>query len=82
MTDKPGVQFHDHPNMTAGRAALSHRLANFADHEFATQCPTPACRFRRFPVAPIAEARPGITVAEALARLRCVDCGEAPERLG
>jgi hypothetical protein len=65
--------------MAASRAALSHRLANFTDHELASQCPTRDCRFRRFSVAPIAEARFDIIVAEALARLRCAECGEAPE---
>jgi hypothetical protein len=54
-------------------------LRDFADYPFATQYLTPACRFRRFPVAPIAAARPGITVADALARLRCRDCGQPPE---
>jgi hypothetical protein len=77
--DRPGAQFQDHPNMLAGRAALPRPLVEFAAFEFATQCPTPACKFRRFAVAPIAEARPGLTVADALARLRCRDCGEAPE---
>ncbi len=79
MLDKPGAQYRNHPNMAAGRAALPRPLAEFAGYEFATQCPTPACRFRRFPVAPIAAARPGITVADALARLRCSDCGARPE---
>jgi hypothetical protein len=79
MPDRPGVQFHDHPNMVAGRAALPRLLADFVDHEFGVQCPTPACRFRRFPVAPIVAAQPAVMVGEALARLRCQDCGEPPE---
>jgi hypothetical protein len=54
-------------------------LADFADHEFAMQCPTAACRFRRFPVALIAAARLGFTVADALTRLQCRDCGARPE---
>ncbi len=37
---------------------------------------TPACRFRRFPVAPIVAACQDVTVGEALARLRCQDCGQ------
>jgi hypothetical protein len=65
--DKPGAQFQDHPNMVAGRAALPRPLADFAAYEFATQCPTPTCRF---PVAPIAARWPGMTVADALTRLR------------
>ncbi|MGK7871719.1 hypothetical protein [Falsiroseomonas sp. E2-1-a20] len=76
---RPSAQFDDHPNVVAGRAALPRPLEDFAAYEFATQCPTPACRFRCFPVAPIAEARPGVTVAGALAELRCRDCGEPPE---
>jgi hypothetical protein len=65
--------------MVAGRAALPRLLADFVDHEFGVQCPTPACRFRRFPVAPIVAAQPAVTIGEALARLRCGDCGEPPE---
>jgi hypothetical protein len=79
MPDKPGAQYRDHPNMVAGRAALPRSLADFAAHEFATQCPTAACRFRRFAVAPIAARRPGLTVADTLARLRCQSCGARPE---
>jgi hypothetical protein len=79
MPDKPGAQFQDHPNTGAGRAALPRPLAEFAAYEFATQCPTPTCRFRRFPVAPIAARRPGLTVADTLARLRCQSCGARPE---
>jgi hypothetical protein len=56
MPDKPGAQFRDHPNMADGRDALPRPLAEFATYAFATQCPTPACRFRRFPVAQIAAA--------------------------
>jgi hypothetical protein len=52
--------------MIAGRAALPRPLVDFCAYEFATQCPTPACRFRRFPVAPIVAARPELSVAEAL----------------
>jgi len=59
MPDRPGAQFRDHPHMVAGRAAMPRPLADFAGYEFATQCPLPACRFRRFPVAPIAAARGG-----------------------
>jgi hypothetical protein len=70
------------PTRAAGRAALPRLLADFFDYEFAVQCPKPACLFRRFPVGPIAAARPGITVADALARLRCQDCGQAPEIVG
>lgn len=66
MHGKPGSQYRDHPNMAAGRAALPRPLADFANHEFAVQCPTFSCRFRRFPAARIAEAQAGITVGEAL----------------
>jgi hypothetical protein len=79
MPDRPGAQHHDHPNALAGRATLPRLLADFVDHEFGVQCPTPACRFRRFPVAPIVAAQPAVTVGEALGRLRCGDCGERPE---
>jgi hypothetical protein len=79
MPDKRGAQFQDHPNVIGGRAALPRPLAVFAAYEFAMQCPTPTCRFRRVPVAPIAAARPALTVADALARLRCRDCGARPE---
>lgn len=72
----------EHPNRVAGRAALPRPLADFADYEFGVQCPSPACRFRRFQAGPIAAARPGITVGEALARLRCADCGKPPEIVG
>jgi hypothetical protein len=41
--------------------------------------PTPTCRFQRFPVAPIAARRPGLTVADTLARLHCQGCGARPE---
>jgi hypothetical protein len=73
MLAKPGTQFQDHPNVVVGRAAMPRPLAKFAACEFATQCPTSTCRFRRFPVGPIVAARLGITVADALARLRCRD---------
>jgi hypothetical protein len=79
MSDRPGAQFQDHPNMVAGRAVLPRPLADFAAYELATQCPVPTCRFRRFPVAHTAAAGPGVTVAETLDRPRCQDCGEAPE---
>jgi hypothetical protein len=79
MPDRPGAQFADHPNVIAGRAAMPRPLADFAAYEFVTQCPTPACQFRRFPVAPIAARRPGLTVADTLARLRCQGCGARPE---
>jgi hypothetical protein len=79
MPDRPGSQHQDHPNMVAGRAALPRLLADFVAHEFGVQCPTPACRFQRFPVAPIVAALPAVTVGEALVRLRCQDCGERPE---
>jgi hypothetical protein len=83
MPDKPGAQFQNHPNMIAGRAALPQPLAAFAAYEFATQCPTPTCRLRRFSVAPIAARRTGLTVADALARLRrlgsCANC-PGPQR--
>ncbi|MGG5890187.1 hypothetical protein ACLF3G_24010 [Falsiroseomonas sp. HC035] len=79
MTHRPGAQFQDHANMVAGRAALPRPLSDFEDFQFATQCPSPACRFRRFPVAAIAASRPGITVGDALARLRCQACGQPPE---
>jgi hypothetical protein len=65
MPDKPGEQFQDHPNTVAGRAALPRPLAEFAAHEFATQCPTATCRFRRFPVAPIVAARLDVLLAVA-----------------
>jgi hypothetical protein len=48
MPDKLGAQFHDHPNTVTGRAALPRLLADFIQYEFVVQCPTPACRFRRF----------------------------------
>jgi hypothetical protein len=79
VADKPGAQFQDHPNLVAGCAAMPRPLANFAGYEFTTQGPTPACRFRRFPVASIAAGRPGLTVADALARLQCQGCGARPE---
>jgi hypothetical protein len=83
MTDRrPGSQLRDHPNMVAGRAALPRLLADFVDHEFGVQCPTPSCRFRRFPIAPIVAAQPAVTVGEALARLRCSDCDKPPEIVG
>jgi hypothetical protein len=68
--------------MVVGRAALPRPLADFVDYEFGVQCPTPACRFRRFPVASIVAAQPAVTVGEALARLRCQDCGQPPEVVG
>jgi hypothetical protein len=79
MPDRPGAQYRDHPNAIAGHAAMPRPLADYADFQFLTQCPTPACKFRRFPVAPVAAARPGITVADALGRLRCQDCNARPE---
>jgi hypothetical protein len=78
MPDKPGAQFQDHPHMAAGRAAMPHRLADYADFQFLTQCPSPACRFRRFPVAPVVAARFGITATDALARLCCRDNSPLP----
>jgi hypothetical protein len=77
MTHRPGAQFQDHSNMVAGRATLPRLLADFVD--YGVQCTTPACRFRRFPVAPIVAARQDDTVGEALGRLRCGDCGKPPE---
>ncbi|MGK7871083.1 hypothetical protein [Falsiroseomonas sp. E2-1-a20] len=74
MANKPGAQFRDHPTWSpdappcrgcwpTSSAINSRRNA----------------RRRPAPVAPIAEARPGIAVGEALARLRCQACGQPPE---
>jgi hypothetical protein len=61
---------------------LAAPLAHFADHAFVVQCPTPACRYRRIPVATVLAKRRLLNVAEAVDRLRCQICGEPSEIAG
>ena len=58
-----------------GRAALTAPLAHFASYEFVIQCTTPACRPRRISAASVLAKRPGLSVTEALEKLRCQPCG-------
>jgi transposase len=60
--------------VTQGRTALSKPLAHFAGYEFVVQCPMPACRYRRVTVAPILARYPGLSVADAIDKLRCQPC--------
>lgn len=60
--------------VTQGRMALSKPLAHFAGYEFVVQCPTPACRYRRVAVARILARHPGLSVADAIDKLRCQPC--------
>ena len=70
------------PAVAEGLAALAKPLACFGCYEFVLQCPTPACGYRHAAVDPLLAARPQLSVAEILAKLRCRSCSAPPEIVG